>query len=221
MVPLVGPRPAYEAESRSAQTPTAMGSPTARRARRLGWRGKPHVTDVHNPDSDGDGLTDGQEVTNDLHSFGATAASGLLHLPLGIEGFRYVVSDPNVPDSDGDGAVDALEFDLGTHPFVSDSDDDGLGDFAEVDDYGTDPLERNTDGDKRDDGWEVDNASAGFAPIIYDEELSKLSYAKDFAAGTLCPDGWGVCETDTVAFLPDRSAAASSATRMSSTSSAT
>ncbi|GAB2776709.1 hypothetical protein GCM10027020_32530 [Nocardioides salsibiostraticola] len=164
-------------------------------------RGERHVTDVNDPDSDGDGLTDGQEVTSDLGSFGADAAYGFLHLPLGAEAFRYVVSDPNDRDTDADGAADGLEFDLGTQLFVSDSDGDGLNDFEEVDQYGTNPLDRNTDGDKRDDGWEVDNASAGFDPTIFDEELSKLTYAKDFIAGATCPDGFGFCETDSIAYL--------------------
>ena len=201
-VPLVGP-PNVDEEKVTVGPDTDGDGLSDCEEKQGAWdeRGAHHVTDAHKPDTDGDGLTDGQEVTNDLDSFGAAAASGLLHLALGIEGFRYVVSDPNTPDSDGDGATDPLEFDVGTQPFGSDSDGDGLDDYAEVGDYGTNPLERNTDGDQRDDGWELDNASAGFDPIIYDEELSKLSYAKDFAAGTTCPDGWGWCETDTVAFL--------------------
>ena len=87
----------------------------------------------------GDGLTDGQEVTNDLNSFGATAPPGMLQLPLGIDEFRYAFPTPTL-QFDEDGAVDPLEFDVGTQPFEDDTDGDGVGDFSEIDEYGTGPA---------------------------------------------------------------------------------
>ena len=72
-------------------------------------------TDVNNPDSDGDGLTDGMEVNT-------------------------VGSDPNNPDSDGDGLNDYDEVMIyGTNPLASDTDGDGLDDLFEVEN-GFDPL---------------------------------------------------------------------------------
>lgn len=197
---------AFTAGSGITQTPPADsdGDGLLDEIEVAGWvtpDGGEYRTDPKMADSDGDGLADGQEVTNDLNSFGAPAESGLLHLPLGVERVRYLVSNPNDPDSDGDGAADSLEFGAGTDPLTADSDGDGLSDFAELDDHGTNPLEPNTDGDQRDDGWEVDNASAGFDPILYDEEFSKWGYGRDFLRGATCPDGWGWCDTDSVAFL--------------------
>jgi hypothetical protein len=114
-------------------------------------------TDPQNPDTDGDGLPDGEEVN--------------------VRG-----TDPNDPDTDGDGLSDAVEvfnglnplnpadagadFDLdgltnareialGTNLFNADSDFDRLSDGGEVDLYGTDPLNPDTDGGGRRDGDEV------------------------------------------------------------------
>ena len=85
-------------------------------------------------DSDGDGLTDGQEadVTN---------------------------TDPNNPDSDGDGLSDGEEVNnLGTDPNDNDSDDDGLNDGEEAT-WDADPLDPDTDGDTLPDGEEVQNGT--------------------------------------------------------------
>ncbi|WP_420640953.1 protein kinase domain-containing protein [Candidatus Leptofilum sp.] len=85
-------------------------------------------------DSDGDGLSDGQEadVTN---------------------------TDPNNPDSDGDGISDGEEVnDLGTDPNDADSDDDGLSDGDEAT-WDTDPLDPDSDGDTLLDGEEVENGT--------------------------------------------------------------
>lgn len=65
------------------------------------------------PDSDGDGLADGDEPT-----YG---------------------TDPNNPDTDGDGLSDGEEVMLGTDPTVRDSDGDGVPDGDEVF-LGTDPT---------------------------------------------------------------------------------
>lgn len=65
-------------------------------------------------DSDGDGVSDGDEI-----------AMGL---------------DPDDPDSDDDGLEDGEEIDLGTDPLDPDTDDDGYGDGVEVGDN-CDPLD--------------------------------------------------------------------------------
>jgi hypothetical protein len=67
------------------------------------------------PDSDGDGLSDDDE--------------------LNIHG-----TDPLLPDTDGDGLDDGDEVNQhGTDPLLPDTDGDGFGDGDEVDTYGTDP----------------------------------------------------------------------------------
>lgn len=82
-------------------------------------------------DTDGDGLTDEDEVT------------------------KYK-TDPNNPDTDGDGLSDGQEVLVyGTDPLDPDTDDDGLKDGEEVLTYKTDPLNSDTDGDGLKDGEEV------------------------------------------------------------------
>jgi Tol biopolymer transport system component len=70
-------------------------------------------TDPHHPDTDGDGLNDALEVL-----YG---------------------SDPLKPDSDGDGLLDGQEVALGTNPNNQDTDSDGIWDGAELL-LGSDPL---------------------------------------------------------------------------------
>ena len=64
--------------------------------------------------------------------------------------------NPNVDDAsadpDGDGLQNLTEFGLGTDPCDPDTDNDGLGDGAEVNTYGTNPLVPDTDGDTVLDG---------------------------------------------------------------------
>ena len=72
-------------------------------------------TDSNNPDSDGDGLTDGDEVNT-------------------------YNTDPIVADTDGDGLSDGAEVNTyGTLPLVSDTDGDSVDDGEEIQE-GLDPL---------------------------------------------------------------------------------
>lgn len=80
-------------------------------------------------DTDGDGVTDDQELLNG--------------------------TDPNNPDTDGDGLSDSEELEHGTDPNNADTDGDGLSDGDEVHSYGTDPTKVDTDGDGLSDYDEV------------------------------------------------------------------
>lgn len=93
-------------------------------------------TDPNNPDTDGDGLDDGEEI------------------------YKYG-TNPLVADSDGDGLNDGQEIAAGTNPFSGDADQDGLNDSQELA-YGTDPNNPDTDGDGLNDGAEV----AGVVRVI-------------------------------------------------------
>lgn len=82
-------------------------------------------TDPQDPDSDGDGLTDGQEANEHF-------------------------TDPTDPDSDGDGMPDGFELAHGLDPLVDDADLDLDHDgTSNLDEYqaGTDPSEGDSDGD--------------------------------------------------------------------------
>ena len=88
-------------------------------------------TNPKNPDSDADGLKDGEEVN------------------------KYQTS-PLQPDTDLDGISDYDEiFKSHTNPLLADTDGDGLTDFEEIIKYKTDPLNQDTDNDGLTDGEEI------------------------------------------------------------------
>ncbi len=105
-------------------------------------------------DSDGDGLTDGDEVTKyktDPSRYD-TDGDGLSD---GDELQKYN-TDPTRVDTDGDGLTDGDEIlRLKTDPLKVDTDGDGLSDWDEVKSYRTDPANPDTDGDGIIDGEEV------------------------------------------------------------------
>ena len=112
------------------------------------WGSDPGVADT-----DGDGLSDGDEV----HKYNTSPTDDDYDddgLNDGDE-IKYGtgVSDP---DSDDDGLTDGDEVHVhGTVPTDSDSDDDDLTDGEEVNVYGTKPLDPDTDDDGLTDGDEV------------------------------------------------------------------
>ena len=111
-------------------------------------------TDPDNPDTDGDGLTDGEEVmkykTDPLNP--DTDGDGLTD---GEEVMKYK-TDPLNPDTDGDGLTDGQEVHTyKTDPLNPDTDGDGLTDGEEVMRYHTDPLKADTDNGSVPDGVEV------------------------------------------------------------------
>ena len=99
-------------------------------------------TDISDPDTDKDGLTDYQE-----------------YYVLGTDPLVYDSVEPGVSDSDadndGDGLSNKRELEIGTKPFNPDSDDDGLTDGEEENTYGTNPLKYDTDDDGISDGDEI------------------------------------------------------------------
>ena len=135
-------------------------------------------TDPNNPDTDGDGLKDGDEVnkygTNPLNP--DTDGDGLRdgrEVELG--------TDPLNPDTDDDGLVDGREVELGTNPKVADSDADELSDGDEVDKYGTNPLKSDTDDDGLPDGEEI---GLGTNPLEADTDKDGLPDGKELQTGT-------------------------------------
>ncbi len=130
-----------------------------------------YFTDPLLPDTDGDGLDDGDEVA--------------------------AASDPNDGDSDDDGLLDGDEIDLGTDPLDADSDDDGLSDGDEVNTWFTDPLDADSDDDGLSDGDEA--LEYGTDPNAFDTDGDGLSDAEDvdtYATDPLNPDDDGDGLTD-------------------------
>ena len=82
------------------------------------------------PDTDGDGLSDGFEVSHHLNPLRA--------------------------DTDGDDLNDSVEVNItGTDPVVADTDGDGVDDGSEYSAYATNPLNPDSDGDGLSDGEEI------------------------------------------------------------------
>lgn len=104
-------------------------------------------TDPSKTDTDGDGLSDSEEVlsyrTNPLVA--DTDGDGI---PDGVE--VSIGTDPRSIDTDADGMPDGWEAYYGLNPLVDDSsldaDNDGLANRAEYE-FGTNPAEQDTDGD--------------------------------------------------------------------------
>jgi len=81
--------------------------------------------DPLNPDFDGDGLRDGQEVA------GWKVATWREHTMEAIANWS-VISYPWDPDSENDGNTDFVEFQNGSDPFLPDTDGDGYSDHDEA-----------------------------------------------------------------------------------------
>jgi hypothetical protein len=130
-------------------------------------------------DSDGDGLTDSEE----LETYGTdperadTDGDGLTD----SEEIQSAGTDPNAADTDSDGLQDGAELEThSTDPLAADSDDDGLGDGTEVA-SGTDPLEPDTDGDGLDDGQEINVTETD--PTLADTDGDGVNDGDEIAQG--------------------------------------
>lgn len=137
-------------------------------------------TDPNDPDTDGDELSDGDEVNvhgtdpldfdtdGDLLFDGSEIAAG---------------SDPLNPDSDGDGLTDGEEVHVrGTDPTDPDTDGDGLTDREEVQDELTNPLNPDTDGDGLQDGAEVSTHNT--SPLAADSDFGGINDGVEVRIGT-------------------------------------
>ncbi|MDP2174068.1 MAG: OmpA family protein [Candidatus Cloacimonadaceae bacterium] len=105
-------------------------------------------------DSDGDGLTDADEIN------------------------KYK-TDPMNADTDGDGLTDYAEvMKHKTDPLNPDTDGDGLKDGEEILTYRTDPLQKDTDKGSMDDGTEV---SKGSNPLDPKDDVLDLTAGMKFS----------------------------------------
>ncbi len=96
-------------------------------------------TDPNNSDTDGDGLSDGEEIYGD---------------------YGYFTNATN-PDTDFDNLTDSEEIKkYKTNPLKNDTDGDTLTDYEEIKKYGTNPLKKDTDGDGLTDDLEVSKSRA-------------------------------------------------------------
>lgn len=138
-------------------------------------------TDPDNPDTDGDGLKDGEEVK--------TYFSNPLVVDSDADGLndydevKKYGTKPGNPDTDGDGLKDGDEVNIyGTNPLKQDTDGDGLTDGEEVLKYKTDPLKTDTDGDSLTDGDEVDRYKTD--PLKADTDGGSVDDGTEVRRGT-------------------------------------
>lgn len=120
-------------------------------------------SDSNNIDTDGDGLGDYYEVfvTYTDPTMADTDENG--------------ISDAD-EDFDEDGLTNLDELLNNTYPYIDDSDNDGLSDGAEVNEYGTDPLVADTDGDELEDGDEI---ILGTNPLVQDTDGDGIIDSKE------------------------------------------
>jgi len=91
---------------------------------------------------------------------------------------EYLMSLPDEQlmerDTDGDGLNDYAEiYDHGTNPLAPDTDSDGINDYDEINEHGTDALNSDTDSDGLTDGDEV--MVYGTDPLDMDSDSDGLS----------------------------------------------
>ncbi len=122
-----------------------------------------HMSDPTLQDTDGDTLNDDEEV---------------------VEGTDGFVTNPALPDSDDDGVRD--DVDTKPNEPTNDNDGDGLGNREERDDYQTDPLSDDSDGDSILDGEEVEAGEDGFVtnPNEADSDLDGFTDAIEINGGS-------------------------------------
>jgi hypothetical protein len=125
-------------------------------------------TDPDNPDTDGDGLSDGDEVNTYLTdpNDADTDDDGM---PDGweVDNLLDPLADDSSGDPDGDGLTNLDEYAAGTDPNAADTDGDGLEDAEEIDTYLTDPIDADTDDDGSLDGAEVARGTDPLDPTSF------------------------------------------------------
>ena len=142
--------------------------------------------DKNNPDSDGDGLYDGEEVVELNYQYNEDKTQVIVTGKL--------LSDPLNADTDGDGLTDEEEiYYYGTDPFKADTDGDGLTDSLEIELW-FDPLQADADGDGR---LDLQEYQEGTSPFNYDKDW--YEYVWDFLCGLIAGDF--LREVDSVAVV--------------------
>jgi len=130
------------------------------------------TTDPLNPDTDGDGLNDGEEV-NQYSTDPLNPDSDGDELNDGPEVNSYK-TDPLNQDTDGDKLTDGEEVNTHkTDPIKADTDNDGLSDSDEIMTYKTNPVKSDSDGDNLNDGSEVNTYKTN--PMKSDSDGDTLS----------------------------------------------
>ena len=148
------------------------------------------VTNPLNPDTDGDGLLDGDELTGDYYPndvFLDNLNSNQLFGGGGID----IRTNPLSGDSDNDGIPDGIEYNgtkinfLSSNPCMVDSDDDGLDDKDELRGCQLAPTGSNCEGIPEDAVFEGNDWDADGLPNDKEELMGTDPYNRDSDGDTL------------------------------------
>ncbi len=112
-------------------------------------------TDILNTDTDGDGLSDYDEVY-------ITGTNPLLR-----DTDNNGTDDSN-EDIDNDGIINIDEIKFATNPVYYDTAIDKLSDFEEIFQYHTNPILKDSDSDGASDSWEIAN---GYDPLVFNDRF--------------------------------------------------
>lgn len=161
-------------------------------------------TDPNNPDSDGDGLRDGDEVntykTNPLNEDSddddlsdrleiVNHKTNALKLDTDEDGLadgvevNHFKSNPLKKDTDNDKLNDFDEVNKHrTSPVKPDTDNDGLNDFDEIETHKTSPIKADTDGDRISDSDEIQKHRTN--PLAADTDNGSVDDYTEVLRGT-------------------------------------
>jgi hypothetical protein len=154
-----------------------------------------YFTDPNNPDTDSDGISDGEEAGRSAttEELGSASKSGTPNTAY------YVVSDPQSDDGDHDDLSDTAELEKGSLALDSDFDVDGVDDGQEEVE-GTLWDRYDSDNDGFADGYEIDHDSDGYDPLSYDPPVDPLEWLHDFSIGLFCGD-FEICRLNSIPWL--------------------
>ena len=127
-------------------------------------------------DTDGDGLSDYDEIKNFMTDPNSADSDG--DDILDIDEIEEYDTNPNNRDTDGDNLTDGYEINhYKTNPILIDTDSDGLSDGDEIKIHNTDPLNSDSDSDGKLDGDEIlnneSNSSSAINQNIIDNKIEE------------------------------------------------
>ncbi len=211
-IPTVTPTPSLTPTTTPTPTPSDADDDGILGAEEIIYGDDGYITDPNDPDTDGDKLIDGDNITVDSsdyrynawavettnYFFEQSGSNRIFYGELSVDELSFVSgpTNPTNPDTDGDSNWDGWEVWHGTDPTIPDSDSDpdgdGLINMLE-EDYETDPNNADTDGDKLIDGYDVMVAStnwrytawtAATTGYFYEQTGSNRIFLGELTAGT-------------------------------------